>query len=123
KPGQNTKPEPALDGLMAWLITSVPSFNETSVEMEGLTQGKAADQLWGWNLPIDENNLSGWESSPDNLIFQPHLPGLEGVQISTQLQRFGHNWQVAWWWMTVGFAIIIVALFLVVRFVVRRVFH
>ena len=123
KPGQNTKLEPALDGLMAWLITSVPSFNETSVEMEGLTQGKAADQLWGWNLPVDENNLSGRESLPDNLIFQPHLPGLEGVQISTQLQRFGHNWQVAWLWMTVGFAIILVALFLVVRFVVRRVFH
>src|SRR5205085_5121983 len=123
KPGQNTKPEPGLDGWMAWIITSVPSFNETSVEMEGLTQGKAADQLWEWSSSVDENNLSGRELSPDNLILQPHLPGVDGVQISTQLQRFGHNWQLAWRWMTVGFGIIILVLFWVVRFVVRRVFH
>jgi hypothetical protein len=123
KQDEKTEPDPGLDGLMAYLITAVPSFNETSVETGGLTLGKAADELWEWRRPVNTNNLWGRElPSEDNLIVQLRLPGVKDTQIFTQLQRFGRTWQVALLWMVFGFAIIILVLFLIARFVVRRVF-
>lgn len=118
---QSMRPDPGLDGVMKSFIMAVPSFNETSVEMGGLTQGKAADDNWDWRIPIDTNNLLGRElPANDNLVL--YLPGRTTAFVSTQLQRFGPTWRVALLWLTAGFLVIVLLLFLVVRFVVRKVF-
>lgn len=122
-----TIPDPGLDGRMTSLIRIAPWlatwFNETSVEMAGLTPGKAADGSWVSRVPVDENNL--WRRQlprDDNIILQSRLPEVNDIYISTQLERFGRKWQLAWLWMALGFGIIISVLFWVTRFVVRRVF-
>ena len=120
---QNTRPDPGLDGLMTSLVRTVPSFNETSVEMEGLTQGGAADDIWKWRIPVDANNLLRRELPTNNeIVLNLHLPGRTDAIISTQLQRFGSTWRLGLLWITVGFVAIVFLLFGIVQFVVRKVF-
>lgn len=100
-----------LDGVLSGVSGVVPWSNETSLEVGGLTYGKAADRLWCWES-------SGVESS----ILHPQLPGVENLHIVTQLERFGYSWHRAWLFMTAGLVAIFFILLALARFVVRRIF-
>jgi len=100
-----------LDGVLTGFNGVVPWSNETSLEVGGLTYGKAADRLWCWES-------SGVGSS----ILHPQLPGVENLHIVTQLERFGYSWHRAWLFMTAGFVAIFFILLALARFVVRRIF-
>jgi hypothetical protein len=100
-----------LDGFMTGFSGFVPWSNETSLEIGGLTFGKAADRLWSWES-------SGVGSS----TLHPKLPGVENLHIVTQLERFGYSWHRAWLAMTAGFVLIFLILLILTRFVVRRIF-
>jgi len=100
-----------LDGFLTGFSGVVPWSNETSLEIGGLTSGKAADSLWCW------------ESSEVGLsILHPKLPGVENLHIVTQLERFGYSWHRAWIFMTAGLVAIFFILLALARFVVRRIF-
>jgi hypothetical protein len=100
-----------LDGFMTRFSGVVPWSNETSLEIGGLTYGKAADGLWSWE-----------SSEAGRSILHPRLPGVENLHIVTQLERFGYSWHRAWLSMTVGFVVIFLILLGLARFVVRRIF-
>lgn len=100
-----------LDGVLSGFSGVVPWSNETSLEVGGLTYGKAADRLWCWES-------SGVESS----ILHPQIPGVENLHIVTQLERFGYSWHRAWLFMTAGLVAIFFILLALARFVVRRIF-
>jgi len=100
-----------LDGFLTGFSKVVPWSNETSLEIGGLTYGKAADRLWTWES-------SGAGSS----ILHPTLPGIENLHIVTQLERFGYSWHRAWVAMTIGLFLIFYILLALARFVVRRIF-
>ncbi|HSE20020.1 MAG TPA: hypothetical protein VLB68_00125, partial [Pyrinomonadaceae bacterium] len=103
--------EKDLDGVLTGFSGVVPWSNETSLEIGGLTYGKAADRLWCWES-------SGAESS----ILHPRLPGVENLHIVTQLERFGYSWHRAWLFLTAGLVAIFFILLALARFVVRRIF-
>src|SRR6185369_11787682 len=94
-----------LDGFLTGFSGVVPWSNETSLEIGGLTSGKAADSLWCW------------ESSEVGLsILHPKLPGVENLHIVTQLERFGYSWHRAWIFMTAGLVAILFILLALARF-------
>jgi len=100
-----------LDGFLTGFSKVVPWSNETSLEIGGLTYGKAADRLWSWE-----------SSGPGSSILHPKLPGVENLHIVTQLERFGYSWRRAWVALIIGFSLIFWILLTLVRFVVRRIF-
>jgi ABC-type multidrug transport system fused ATPase/permease subunit len=101
------------DSVLDFFNSFVPFFNQTSVEIGGLTQNQAADKSWQW------------EEQPDGKLALHISKGNEALHITTPLQHFGalpllpSLFLLLW---AAGFLIILVILFCLTRFVARKVF-
>lgn len=99
-----------IDGLFSGFSEAIPWANDMNVEMQGLTYGKAADQLWCWH------------SEANSSTFQLQLPEMKNWIIVTQLDRFFYSWTTARIFMVAGFVLIFLILLALARFMVRRIF-
>jgi hypothetical protein len=99
------------DKLLNFFNSFVPLFNQTSIEIGGLTRTTAADHSWWWGEP------SGGQLP----FYFSKARGAEPLLISTPLQRFGAPPLFLFLWAA-GFLIILVSLFYLTRLVARKIF-
>jgi hypothetical protein len=111
-------------GLIGFIDSLAPFFNESTVQTRSLLADSASDNSFEWGESADQLVFHQERKNETNPALQS-----DGLRIITPLKRFGPDValrhfpnvaSIAAWVM--GFMIIIAIIFLVARFVVRKIF-